>query len=133
MRYEIPDSACEYRFIHARGPGGQHVNKAATGVELRVHLNKLELPPGVMSRLKLSQRNRINKDNVLVVQADQSRSQLGNRKAALARVEAFIQAVWARPKQRIATKPSKAAKAKRVKIKKQRGETKNNRKKPTLD
>ena len=133
MRYEIPDSACEYRFIHARGPGGQHVNKAATGVELRLHLNKLDIPPGVLHRLKQTQRNRINKDGVLVVQADQSRSQLGNRKAALARVESFINEVWQPPKRRIATKPSKTAKAKRVKMKKQRGEVKNNRKKPGLD
>ena len=52
MPYQLPDNACEYRFIHARGPGGQHVNKASTGVELRVHLNKLELPPGAMTRLR---------------------------------------------------------------------------------
>ena len=129
----IPDAACEFKFVHASGPGGQHVNKTATAVELRVDIGKLELTRDTRNRLRQQQRNRINKDDRLVIHADEFRSQLKNRKAALSRLQGMIAAAKVRPKKRIATKPTYAAKRRRVDTKKQRGQTKANRKKPSWD
>ncbi len=125
--------ALEFRFVLAYGPGGQHVNKTATAVELRVDINALSLPSDITRRLRLQQRNRINKDGQLVIQADQYRSQLKNRKDAVARLEDMLREAAVRPKARIATRPTKAAKERRMDSKKQRGKTKLNRKKPHLD
>jgi ribosome-associated protein len=130
---KIPNEALEFRFVHASGPGGQHVNKAATAVELRVDTNLLKVRPDTLRRLRSQQRNRINKENLLIIQADQYRSQLKNRKDALERLQKMLAQASVRPKTRIATKPSKAAKERRVTSKKQRGTTKLNRKKPNLD
>ena len=131
--FELPSTAYEARFVHASGPGGQHVNKASTAVELRVYLNKLNLPPGALHRLKQQNRNRINKDGVLIVQADQHRSQLQNRKSAVARVESMIVAALRPPKRRVATRPTLASKKKRLQNKKQRSMTKTNRRKPNIE
>lgn len=131
--FELPSAAYEARFVHASGPGGQHVNKASTAVELRVYLNKLELPPGALHRLKQQNRNRINKDGVLIIQADQHRSQLQNRKAAVARVESMVATALRPPKRRVATRPTLASKKKRLQHKKQRSVTKTNRKKPNIE
>ncbi len=133
MPETIPQEACKFRFVHASGPGGQHVNKASTAVELRVTIEKLGLPPAVIARLIQQQRNRINREQELVVQADQFRSQLKNRQAALARVEEFVREARVVPKRRVATKPSKGAKVKRLNHKKKRGQVKSNRKKPSLE
>ena len=129
----IPEEACRFKFVHASGPGGQHVNKSSTAVELRVDIHKLGLSPSVLTRLRTQQRNRITKDGVLVIQAEQFRSQLKNRKAALERVAYFIQRARIVPKKRVATKPSRAAKARRLNSKKQRGQVKANRRSPKLD
>jgi ribosome-associated protein len=95
-----------------------------------VHINKLGLPPSVINRLVSQQRNRINKDGELVVQADQFRSQLKNKQAAIGRVEEWLNAARIIPKRRVATKPSRASKTRRLSHKKQRGQVKSNRKKP---
>ncbi len=129
----IPEEACEFKFVHASGPGGQHVNKTATAVELRVDIDRLGLNHEVRSRLRQQQRNRINKQGRLVIQADEFRSQLKNRKAAISRLEGMIAAARVRPKKRIATRPTAASKRRRVDTKKQRGQTKANRRKPSLD
>lgn len=129
----LPAEACQFKFVHASGPGGQHVNKASTAVELRVYINKLELPPAVRNRLVSQHRNRINKDGELVVQADQFRSQLKNKQAAVGRVEDWLKAARVIPKRRVATKPSRAAKTRRLSHKKQRGQVKSNRKRPNFD
>ncbi len=129
----IPEEACEVKFVHASGPGGQHVNKTATAVEMRVDLDKLGLTHETRSRLRQQQRNRINKQGQLVIQADEFRSQLKNRKAAMARLKVMVAAARVRPKKRIATKPTAAAKRRRIEHKKQRGQTKANRRKPDWD
>lgn len=125
--------ACEFRYVHASGPGGQHVNKTATAVELRVHLNKLDLPPAVHRRLREQQRNRINRDAQLIIQADEFRSQKRNKDAALERLADMLAKARIAPKRRIATKPSQAARRARINNKKQRGEVKSMRRKPRLD
>jgi len=129
----IPPEALEYRFVHASGPGGQHVNKTATAVELRVQLAALQLAPDILRRLKQQQRNRINKDGQLVLFAERHRSQLKNRKDALTRLQDILQQAAVRPKKRIATRPSKASQKRRVDTKKLRGRTKQQRRKPNLD
>ena len=131
--YTLPESAYEVRFVHASGPGGQHVNKASTAVELRVALDKLDLAPGAIHRLKQAQRRRINRDDILIIHADQRRSQLQNRKDAIKRVEDMIAQALVRPRRRIATRPTLAAKKRRVTHKKQRGQIKANRRKPSLE
>ncbi len=133
MHEIVPAQACRFRFVHARGPGAQHVNKTSTGVELHVEVAKLGLPPGVLTRLHSQHRNRINKDGELVILADQFRSQLKNRQDAVSRVEEIIRQAREVRKKRVATKPSKGAKARRLASKKQRGQIKSNRKKPTMD
>ena len=133
QEYPISEAACEFRFIHASGPGGQHVNKTSTAVELRVAVNLLGLPPGPAQRLRDQQRNRISRQGQIVIQADQHRSQLKNRKVALERLQRMIQQALPVPKKRIATKPTKAARRRRLDNKRQRGQTKSARRKPTLD
>ncbi len=129
----IPANALEYRFIHASGPGGQHVNKTSTAVELRVNLVALELRVDILRRLRLQQRNRINKEGILILSADSHRSQLQNRKEVLTRLQAILAQAAQRPKSRVATKPTRAAQRRRVETKKQRGQTKTQRRKPSLD
>jgi len=131
--YIIPSAACDYRFVTASGPGGQHVNKTATAVELRVDIDALALPPEVARRLYGQQRNRINKNGALIIQADRRRSQLMNRKDADERLLAMIAQAYIRPKARIATRPSRAAQRRRIEHKKQRGQVKANRRKPKHD
>lgn len=126
----IPSGACEFQFIHSSGPGGQHVNKTSTAVELRVTIERLELDAYTLRRLKQLQANRISKLGILVVQASNHRSQLKNRQQALNRVEAMIREARQRPKKRLATEPSKSAKRKRVDRKKKHGATKQQRQRP---
>ena len=131
--FNIPNQALEFRFVHASGPGGQHVNKTATAVELRVQLQALGLPHDTLRRLRIQQRNRINKEDELILQADQYRSQLKNRQDALQRLQHMLRQAAIRPKKRIPTKPSRAAKQRRMDSKKIRGKTKQSRRKPRLD
>ncbi|MEM9622244.1 MAG: alternative ribosome rescue aminoacyl-tRNA hydrolase ArfB [Pseudomonadota bacterium] len=130
---DIPAAACTFSFVQASGPGGQHVNKTATAVELRVQTELLGLPPAVHRRLQHQQRNRINKSGELVIQADQHRSQLSNRKDAMQRLQNMLSQAFVAPKKRVPTKPSGAARRNRLKQKKQRGQLKNSRRKPNLE
>ena len=131
--YRLPTHLCDFRFVLASGPGGQHVNKTATAVELRIPLTKLGLPPAVLKRLRDQQGRRINKAQQLIVQASSYRSQLTNKEDAIARAEKLISAAWHTPKTRHATKPTAAAKRRRLDKKKQRGHIKNHRQRPSLD
>lgn len=133
IEHRYPEDALDFRFVHASGPGGQHVNKTSTAVELRVDVSALALTPFAEQQLHRQQRNRINKRGQLVIYADEFRSQLKNRKAAISRLDEMIRQANVRPKQRIATKPSNAAKRKRLDTKKQRGVTKSQRRKPRLE
>ena len=129
-QFYIPESAYEFRFVKASGPGGQHVNKTSSAVELRVKVDALGIPGYAAKRLQEQQRNRINQQRVLIIQAEEYRSQQRNRDAALDRLNAMLEAAHKRPKVRIATKPSKGQKKKRLDNKKRRGEVKAGRRKP---
>jgi len=130
---EIPLECLKFKFINASGPGGQHVNKASTAVELSVDLDSLPFAHGVIRRLKTKHQGKINKLGRLIIQVDSFRSQLQNRKQATDRLIGMLNEVRKPPKKRIATKPTNSSKKKRLDNKKRKGQKKSQRKSPRLD
>lgn len=129
----LPPDAVEERHLAGTGPGGQNVNKVATAVQLRVNVRALGLAPPIYRRLRELAGNRITGEGVLVVTARNHRSQEANRRDAVARIAALLEKAHHRPARRIKTKPSRAAKARRVDSKKVRGQIKQARGKPRID
>ncbi len=130
----IPDSELVERFVTASGPGGQNVNKVASAVELRFDLaGSPSLPEDLRQRLLARRDRRVTGEGVLVIQAQRFRDQGRNREDARERLAAFIQAGLYVPKKRVATRPSKAAKKRRLDAKSGRATIKRNRGKPRLD
>jgi ribosome-associated protein len=120
----IDDREVEERFVRASGPGGQNVNKVSTAVQLRFDVNASSLPDEVKTRLVTLAGSRMTTDGVLVIDAREHRTQAQNRQAARARLVELLARATRRPKKRRATKPSKAAKEKRLTSKKRRAEIK---------
>ncbi len=123
----LNDDDIEYRFISASGPGGQHVNRTATAVQLRYDLEKAELPISVKTKLRKLAENRINLDGILIIEAQEFRSQHQNRQAALERLVSLIKEAAKPKKRRIPTKPTRASKERRIQNKKIQGEKKKRR------
>ena len=121
---EIPEDAIEERFLAATGPGGQNVNKVATACQLRADVFKLGLAPDVYQRLKVLAGSRLTASGELVLTARRYRTQEANRQDARARLAELIAKAHERPAKRRPTKPSKAAKARRVDAKKGRSAVK---------
>lgn len=121
---EIPESAISEKFLAGSGPGGQNVNKVATACQLRVDVYALGLAPDAWRRLKAFAGSRMTADGELVILARRFRTQEANRADARARLSALIDAALKRPERRIKTRPSKAAKARRIEGKKARGSVK---------
>jgi len=128
---EIPEEALSEKFLAATGPGGQNVNKVATACQLRVDVFKLGLPPHAYERLKLIAGSRMTGGGELVVTARNYRTQEANREDARRRLAEMIADAHFVQRKRKATRPSRAAKAKRVDQKKQRSEVKRGRGKVT--
>lgn len=118
---QLDESEIEFRFIRSPGPGGQHVNKTATGVQLRFDLvHSASLPEDVRDRLQKKARNRINSRGVLLIEANRFRSQDLNRKDALERLRGLIIEATRKIKIRRRTKPTFASIKKRLENKKRR-------------
>lgn len=127
----IPEEALSERFLAATGPGGQNVNKVATACQLRVDVFRLGLAPEAYERLKVIAGSRMTTGGELIISARNYRTQEANREDARRRLaEMIAEAHLVRAKRR-PTKPSRAAKARRVDQKKQRSDVKRGRGKVT--
>lgn len=124
----IPDDELVERFVRSAGPGGQNVNKVATAVELRFDIaNSPSLPEAVRTRLLAKRDRRLTGDGVLVLSAQRFRTQERNREDARTRLAAFIDSGLRPPKPRIATRPTRASKQRRLDDKRVQGKRKKTR------
>ena len=129
----IPEDALSESFLAATGPGGQNVNKVATAVQLRADLDKLGLSEDVLERLKAIAGSRITASGELLITARRFRTQDANRTDARLRLAQMIADAHIVRAKRRPTRPSRAAKARRVDAKKQRSAVKQGRGKVNFD
>lgn len=126
--YVLPEEAVRFAYSRSSGPGGQNVNKVNTRAELWISMASLAiLPTYAVVRLRSIAGKRITKDNELHLVAQVERTQEGNRTALLDKLRELVREALAAPKPRRVTKPSKAAKRRRVEAKRHRGEIKSGR------
>ena len=125
----VPASAVRFRFVRARGPGGQNVNKVSSACEMRIWMNDLSalLGPGAADRLTVALGSRLTAAGEIIIVSDEKRTQEQNREAVLTRLREMLVTAMVEPKRRKKTKPSRRAKQRRLNDKKARGAIKNQR------
>ncbi len=129
----IPSSEIEISAVRSTGAGGQNVNKVASAIHLRFDINASSLPYFYKHKLLRLKDSRISQDGVIIIKAQQSRSQLQNREDALKRLQKLIKSALIVKKKRIKTKASKSAKRRRLDNKTKRGQLKASRRRVEHD
>ena len=118
------ETELEERFVRASGPGGQHMNKVSTAVELRVDIARSSLPADVKQRLAALAGTRMTDDGVLLIDSREHRTQSANRDAARERLRQLLAQAAVRPKRLRKTRPTTGSNERRISSKVKRGETK---------
>ncbi len=125
----VPENEISEQFIRASGPGGQHVNKTSTAVQLRFDVNaSSSLTDDVKTRLKKIAGSKITADGIIIIEAKRYKSRENNRQDARNRLASLIRKAQEKPAKRIPTRPSAASKRKRLTEKKKRSSLKKMRK-----